>query len=117
MQITLPAKNGDGDRYEGYPLAQSMLRYQKTRTASLEEEGKHQIQYHKSNDGWIRSIFIIRGRALDSMVLPWVVAVLHATVYTAVQEVVYDSPKRDSGSWEIVFRCAARCHGEFPYFA
>lgn len=101
-------KQNDGDDpYEGYPLVQSMLHYQKARTASLEEEGQCQINYPRSNEGWIATIFIVQGRALDWMVLPWLVAVLHATVYTVFQQVVYESSSRDMRSWEVVFRCVA----------
>jgi hypothetical protein len=101
--------NGDDhDRlfpYDGHPLVQSMLRHQTQRTKSLQDEGKCQINYPKSSDGWIPTIFIVRGRALDWMVLPWTVIVLHATVYTIVQEIVFEATERDMESWEIFFRC------------
>lgn len=96
----------DVDLYENYPLVQSLLYNEATRTASLKEEGKVQIDHAKSNEGWASTIFIIRGRALDWMVVPWSIAVLHATLYTLVQELVFHDYERDSGSLENVFRYA-----------
>jgi hypothetical protein len=97
------------DPYERHPLVQSMLRHERARTASLEEEGKLQINYPKSNEGWVSSIFIIQGRALDWSFWPWLFAVLHATVYTVVQQVAYadhEAGSENVGSWEIFFRYA-----------
>jgi hypothetical protein len=62
----------DLKKYESHPLVQSMIRCEQTRNAEMEEEGKNQILYVKSNDGWIPSLFMIRGRALDWIWFPWV---------------------------------------------
>ena len=99
--------NNDNDlKYEFFPLVQSMLRHEVTRTNSLKEQGRHQINYPQSTDGWAASIFIIRGRALDWMIVPWLLVVGHATIYTVLQEVLFntDSSKRETDTWEIFFR-------------
>jgi len=90
------------------PLAQSMTEFQATRTASLQEEGKTQMQYPQSNDGFFRTIFMLKGRALDWMFWPWVLVVLHGVVYTVLQEAVFGQERRDMESWEIFFRYASR---------
>lgn len=99
-------ENGD-DLYDGYPLVQSMLRHHTTRTLSLKDGGKSQPSYTNGRDGWISSIFIIHGRALDWMVLPWCVVVAHATIYTVVNEVVYKNKMRDMASLEYFVRCGS----------
>jgi hypothetical protein len=99
--------NDDNDiKYESFPLVQSMLRHEITRTNSLKEQGKHQINYPQSTDGWASSIFIIRGRALDWMIVPWLIVVGHATLYTVLQELLFntDAINRKTDSWEIFFR-------------
>ena len=103
----LHSNNGDEtnvDVYDGYPLVQSLLEYDKIRTASLNDEGKNQINYPKSSDGWIPSVFMIRGRALDWMIIPWFIVVSHATIYTIIQELYFDDRNRDTDTWEIFFR-------------
>jgi hypothetical protein len=91
-----------------------MLSYQSKRTKSLEDEGKIQINYPLSTDGWLSTIFIVRGRALDWMIWPWTIVVAHATVYTIVQEIIFDAGKRDMKPWEIFFRCALSDFRSFP---
>lgn len=100
-------ENGDTDNsspYVNYPLVLSMLSHEAVRTASLTHEGKDQITYPLSSDGWIRTIFIVRGRALDWMILPWTVVVVHATIYTVMQEIIVDLEQRNMETWEIFFR-------------
>jgi hypothetical protein len=94
-----------GVQYASYPLVQSMLRHEPTRTASLKEQGKDQINYPLSTDGWVSSIFIIRGRALDWMICPWLLVVGHATLYTVIHKLYFDSnTRRETHTWEIFFR-------------
>jgi len=91
------------NRYEDVPLLDSMLRHETVRTARLQSEGQNQMQYPKSNDGWIRTMFVVRGRALDLVLLPWFVAVFHSVIYCIIQEVVLERRQRDMKSWEIFF--------------
>jgi putative membrane protein len=91
----------DNDGYKRYPLVHSMLLYEKKRTASLEHEGRCQMNYVQSNEGWIRTLFVVRGRALNWMVLPWSIAVIHAVIYTVVQEIVFEIQYREIESWDI----------------
>lgn len=91
------------DKYEGYPLLHSLLQNEAIRNAELDAEGTNQIQYPQSTDGWIASLFSIRGRALDWIIFPFFVVMLHAIIYTVVQE-TYGNPKaRNLQSWEIFF--------------
>jgi hypothetical protein len=93
-------------KYTSFPLVQSMVHYEVTRTNSLKEQGKHQINYPQSTDGWVSTLFIIRGRALDWMIVPWLLVVGHAVLYTTLQELLFntDASKRQSDTWEIFFR-------------
>ena len=107
-------------KYDSFPLVQSMLRNEATRTKSLKEQGTHQMNYPQSTDGWASSIFIIRGRALDWMIGPWLIVVGHAALYTTLQELLFntDASKRKTDTWELFFRyenrilcqlCSLRC--------
>lgn len=105
--MTATSCNDDNDvKYESFPLVQSMLRHEDIRTNSLKEQGKRQINYPLSSDGWAKSIFIIQGRALDWMIWPWLIVVGHATLYTILQELLFntDASKRETDTWEIFFR-------------
>jgi putative membrane protein len=82
-----------------YPLLFSMMSHEKTRTAALEEEGKLQMLGPKSNEGWIKTLFILDARALDLIIFPFIITLLHTCIYTVLQEVVYngdDAAKHDS---------------------
>ena len=82
-----------------------MLQHEDLRTNSLLREGRIQADYPKSNEGWIKTLFILEGRALDRVALPWTIAVLNAVVYTIVQEMAYknDVNNRDLESWEYFY--------------
>lgn len=66
------------DSYEGFPLVQTMMASEARRTAALTEEGAKQIRYPKSNSGWFRSLFVLEGRALDRILIPWTIVTLNA---------------------------------------
>jgi predicted membrane chloride channel (bestrophin family) len=67
-------------------LLDSMIKFEEIRTNSLKNEGKAQIKCVSPSSGWIATIFLIRGRALDNILHPFLVVVAHATIYTTVQE-------------------------------
>jgi hypothetical protein len=94
----------DFSEYEAFPLVHSMLRNDASRTASLKEQGKNQMNCPQSGDGWAPSLFIIKGRALDWMIFPWLFIVGHATLYTVVQEIFFDNYSRDTENWDFFFR-------------
>ena len=87
------------------PLIQSLLQYENVRTEQLLDEGSCQRNYPKSSDGWLKTLFIIEGRALDLFALPFVVLVLHAIVYTLVSKLWFKNQDEDHtfDSWEIFF--------------
>jgi len=93
----------DFSQYSKFPLLHSMLQHENERTNQLKEEGKHQMLFPKSNAGWFRTVFNVRGRALDKILLPWVLIVLHVIVYTTIQEVAFKIVRRDMKNWEIFF--------------
>ena len=106
--MTEADEEGDDDdstNYAGFPLVQSMLRGESTRTASLREEGRVQMQYPPSSAGFFTTLFMIRGRALDWMLWPWALVTLHAVVYTLVKELAFEnSEQRENSAWEIFLR-------------
>jgi putative membrane protein len=87
------------------PLIQSLLQFENVRTAQLLAEGSSQRNYPKSSDGWIKTIFVLQGRALDQFLLPFVVLVLHAIVYTLVSKLWFKTKDEHHtfDSWEIFF--------------
>jgi ion channel-forming bestrophin family protein len=62
-------------------LLNDLVRYERIRTAALQKEGAYQINYPNSTAGWIRTVFVWRGRALDRMMLPFTLVVGHAILY------------------------------------
>jgi hypothetical protein len=102
--MSVPYNDDTETRYESYPLVQSILQQERTRTNSLKEQGKNQINYPQSTDGWISSVFIIRGRALDWMINPWMFVVGHATLYTILQQLYFRNTNNQNETWEIFFR-------------
>jgi putative membrane protein len=58
------------------------------RTAALEEDGKKQIFYPKSNDGWLKTIFVMEGRAIDRFLVPWIIVSANAVIWTVFTEEV-----------------------------
>jgi putative membrane protein len=93
----------DISKYDSHALVQSMMRNEQTRNSEMEEEGKNQMLYTKSTDGWIPSLFMIRGRALDWIWFPWAFISLHGVAYTVLQETIGDPAERNLLSWEIFF--------------
>lgn len=77
-EVETTNKSSDDNYYEGFPLVQAMMATEVSRTAALRKEGSKQIQYPKSNSGWIRSLFVLKGRALDRILLPWTIVTLNA---------------------------------------
>jgi hypothetical protein len=43
-------------KYESHPLVHSMMRSEQTRHSVMKEEGKNQMLYTKSTDGWVPSL-------------------------------------------------------------
>ncbi len=52
----------------------------------MEYDGRKQIFYPKSNDGWLKSILVLEGRALDKILLPWFLVSLNAIAWTIASE-------------------------------
>jgi ion channel-forming bestrophin family protein len=64
--------------FADFPLVRSMIQHQTIRDRSFRCEASAQFKYPQSNSGWIRTVLTIRGRALDSVALPFAVVTLHA---------------------------------------
>jgi putative membrane protein len=73
-------------RYADFPLVRGLLVHQRTRIAALEIDGRKQIEYTKSNDSWLRTLFVLEGRALDRIYFPWFLVTVNAIVWTYVVE-------------------------------
>ncbi|GKY93854.1 hypothetical protein MPSEU_000352300 [Mayamaea pseudoterrestris] len=94
--------------YNNFALVKSMLLYESVRVAALRVEGRAQHEYPNSNQGWYATLFMIRGRALDRVVVPWGIVSLHAIIYTVIQETVYGGSINGDNmsllqSWEVFF--------------
>jgi len=90
--------------YGGYPLIQSMLRFEEVRNCAFKREGANQTNYPLSNEGWRKTILVVKGRALDRVAIPWAVVVAHAAIITCVQEIVFDGQVLGDfvdTSWEV----------------
>jgi len=78
--------NSIRNNYDGFPLVQALMATEAKRTASLTKEGAKQMTHPKSNTGWIRSLFVFEGRALDRILLPWTIVTLNAVAWAVVYE-------------------------------
>lgn len=78
------------------------------RNAALKKDGAKQIFYPKSNDGWLRTLLVLEGRALDRIMLPWALVTLNAIAWTViVEEWKYEEWKHiDVSSYESYFGLA-----------
>ena len=93
----------DCERYKDYPLLLSLVEYQDSRNSAMITEGQSQIYYPLSSDGWMNSVFIWKGRALDWIVVPWIIVMINCVLYIVLQEVVFEFPKRRVDSWEMFY--------------
>jgi Bestrophin, RFP-TM, chloride channel len=92
-------------------LVKALRENQAVRTAAFEDDGRYQIQYAKSTDGWLATIFVGRGRELQYIRFPFCVVVLHGIAYTCIAQLVVhseeDKPPASTSrllrSWEFVF--------------
>lgn len=94
----------DLDRYKDYGMLQSMMAGEKTRRNTLEVDGKIQMTYTKSNDGWVPTLISWRGRALDRIYWPWGLLTLNAFAWTLFVELYLGEYETQSNSgWESFF--------------
>jgi ion channel-forming bestrophin family protein len=92
------------DKYNDYPLVQSMLQHEKTRRTLLDKIGSKQRNATKSTDGWIKTMMEIEGRALDNILLPWMLCTANATIWSIVaQQSLAHVPQKKTDSWEFFF--------------
>jgi predicted membrane chloride channel (bestrophin family) len=68
-------------------LIDSMKEYEDVRTAFFKLHGTCQMEYTKSNDPWLATLLIIRGRALDHIIFPWTIIMIYTIIYTIIQEI------------------------------
>jgi ion channel-forming bestrophin family protein len=73
-------------KYHAFPLVRDMLLHEKERRRNLEQNGCKQIFYPKSTDGWLKSLLVLEGRALDQFIYPWLLVSLHAVAWTLISE-------------------------------
>ena len=73
-------------RYQAFPLVRDLLLYEKERRRYLEENGCKQIFYPKSSDGWLKTVLVLEGRALDKFFYPWLLISLNAVAWTLTSE-------------------------------
>lgn len=83
-------------------LLQSLAENETTRTNHLNLEGKAQITYQQSTDGWIPTVFLIKGRALDHVYCMWILVVLNSIIAIVLQQHAIKY-QRDISSWELFF--------------
>lgn len=71
----------------------------------MEEDGKKQIDYPKSSDGWVKTLFVWEGRALEKIRFPWALVTANAIMWTFVAEYmnVDDRTDIDFSSYESFF--------------
>lgn len=91
------------DQYEG--LLRSMMEGESERRAYLEHDGRTQMNYVKSNDGWFWSLCVWEGRAFDRIMWPWFFLTVNATIWTVLSEmniIKYGAGANASG-WETFY--------------
>ena len=73
-------------RYIDFPLVQDLMRYENSRDACFQCDGFDQFVYPKGNGSWLETLCILRGRALDNILVPWVVVTLHSAAVVVIFE-------------------------------
>ena len=73
---------------DDFPLAYDLLKYQNVRDASFHCDGFDQFVYPQSNDGWLETLFVLRGRALHNVFIPWLFVSLHSVAIVLILELV-----------------------------
>ena len=98
---------------QSHPLVYSMLEEQDRRRRRLQKEGAVQMNHPLSDSGWMKTLFVSEGRALDFVMPAWCVVVGHAILYTCLSELVLDKynvwtrdVSDELGSWETFFGIA-----------
>mmetsp|Transcript_29865 Transcript_29865/g.34691 ORF Transcript_29865/g.34691 Transcript_29865/m.34691 type:complete len:386 (+) Transcript_29865:300-1457(+) len=76
----------DENLYEGYPLVISLASGRKTRKVAFETSGSIIGNSVKSNEQWLKTIFLIRERAIDKFLVPWIIITLNAAVWVLLDE-------------------------------
>ena len=76
-------------KYDRFPLLQSLLLYESIRNDAFDQDGRNPLTYPKSNEGWISTLLVLKGRALDRILFPWTFTVGHAILYTCLQQLVF----------------------------
>lgn len=77
------------DKYSDFPFVQSMMATEARRTLALANDGAKQMKYPKSNSGFFQTLFVLEGRALDRIFLPWTVVTVWAGLWAAVFETYF----------------------------
>lgn len=98
-----PTPQKQAEEYKRQDLLQSINLSYHTLVETFKREGRHQIEYPSSRDGWLRSLFVWEGRSLDLIVVPFSLSVLHAIGFCIVQELFFDLETRAFQAWEIFF--------------
>lgn len=103
--LSISPVDEESDKYGEYPLLRSLLINQTKRNAALQWEGRHQIEFPQSNEGWWKTIWMVRGRGIDYLIWPWSLCVLHSIAYVvAIDYLDMLQPATTSLSgWEVVF--------------
>lgn len=87
-----------------FPFLHEFLLKAKTRENFLDEEGKLQRLCPSSANGWVATIFILNARALDWIILPWIVVTLHAVLYIVISSNIPEfNHDRYTSEWHPIF--------------
>jgi putative membrane protein len=70
-------------------LLRSLEKFESVRNRALDENGSNPLRYPRSNEGWIATLCVLKGRALDRIALPFALTVGHAVAYTCLQQLVF----------------------------
>jgi len=94
----------DFQLYLEYPLVHSMLCNESIRNIYFEKATKMQREYPRATDGWAKSIFMMKGRALDRCLFPWLIVSLNACMWTLIlQKYINVISMKNVAIWEIMF--------------
>ena len=86
-----------------FPFLYDFARMADTRDKFLDEEGQMQRCCPKSTSGWYRTLFVVKGRALDRVILPWIVVTLHAVIYSLLDELNVLNHRDLTSEWQPIF--------------
>jgi putative membrane protein len=87
FDIEMPMEDSEElAKYVDYPFLQDLMRYEPVRNGCFKCGGFDQFEYPQGNGGWFQTLYIVRGRALHQICIPFILVTLHSVLVVCLLE-------------------------------